>query len=74
MRTTYGASPALRWMENETQPPRGRDQTALDGGAKLGRFWDNCKSQKRCVKSPYDRLLANPVLKADYVYYRHPVS
>ena len=38
----------------------------LAGGARLGMFWNNCKSRMRCSKVPYDRLLANPVLRADY--------
>ena len=58
--------PALRWMRDHAHPPARRDQTVLDGGAKLGMFWSGCKSKKRCAKFPYDRLLTNPVLKADY--------
>ena len=53
-------------MENQTQPPTARDKTILEGGAKLGKFWDNCKSRQMCAYPPYDRLLAHPVLRADY--------
>ena len=58
----------LRWMRDRSHPPKSksRDQTILDGGSKLGIFWSNCKSRKRCSQSPYDRLLSNPVLRADY--------
>ena len=38
----------------------------LEGGSRLGNFWDHCKSERRCSKPPYDRLLTNPVLRADY--------
>ena len=64
--------PALRWMGNRGHLPKDRDQTTLAGGAKLGRFWGDCKSLKRCAKAPYNRLLTNPVLRADYR--SHPVS
>ena len=60
--------PALRLMRDRTHPPRSRDTTILDGGTKLGPFWSDCKRKKRCTRPPYDRLLANPVLRADYRY------
>ena len=60
--------PALRWMGCRVQPPTCRDQTLLEGGIRLGIFWNNCKHRKRCARSPYDRLLVNPVLKVDYRY------
>ena len=44
-----------------------RDQTEqLPGGTKLGIFWMGCKNNRRCGRPPYDRLLTNPVLRADY--------
>ena len=43
-----------------------RDPAELPGGSKLGVFWDNCKSKRKCERAPYDRLLTNPVLKTDY--------
>ena len=43
-----------------------RDPAVLPGGGKLGRFWDWCKQKKLCRRSPYDRLLTNPVLRTDY--------
>ena len=58
--------PTLRLMWDRTHPPRYTDATVLEGGVKLGRFWTYCKFRKRCAKPPYDRLLANPVLRADY--------
>ena len=47
--------------------PKAKDVTKLPGGSKLGRFWDNCKSERKCRRPPYDRLLVNPVLRADYL-------
>ena len=58
--------PVLRWMGDRAQPPKSKNQTILEGGATLGQFWANCKYAKRCTRSPYDRLLTNPVLRADY--------
>ena len=58
--------PALRWMGGQAHPPKQRNQMVLEGGAKLGRFWAHCKSAKRCAYPHYDRLLTNPVLRADY--------
>ena len=58
--------PALRHMRDQTHPPKRSDQTVLEGGPKLGTFWAHCKSGRRCVKFPYDRLLTNSVLRADY--------
>ena len=43
-----------------------RDQAELPGGGKLGLFWNNCKHNRMCGRPPYDRLLDNPVLRADY--------
>ena len=53
-------------MEGREEPPKQNDITKLTGGAKLGRFWDNCKSCKRCSKPPYNQLLTNPVLRTNY--------
>ena len=58
--------PVLRWMVNRTHPPKRRDPTILDGGVRLGSFWDACKSKKRFARPPFDRLLTIPVLRADY--------
>ena len=58
--------PALRLMRSRTQPPATRDPTTLEGGVKVGIFWRNCKQKQRCYDVPYNRLLANPVLKSDY--------
>ena len=57
---------ALRWMERREEAPRYEDPTELPGGSKLGRFWTNCKSLRWCGRPPYNRLLANLFLKADY--------
>ena len=40
------------------------------GGPKVGTFWMHCKGGRRCRRPPYDRLLANPVLRADYRCHR----
>ena len=53
-------------MESRERPPKQDDTTGLPGGGKLGWFWGNCKNERKCGRSPYDRLLTNPVLKADY--------
>ena len=66
--TIYGMDlPALRWKANQPYPPKAKDHTMLDGGVKLGWFWSDCKHNKRGAKTPYDRLLTNPVLRADYL-------
>ena len=57
---------ALRLMQDQTRSPKVKDQTRLDGGAILGRFWRDCKFRKKCENHPYARLLSNPILKADY--------
>ena len=63
----YGAySPALEWMRDRTHPPKRSNQMILDGGARIGGFWKNFKTRKRCAVPPYDWLLTNPVLKSDY--------
>ena len=38
----------------------------LPSRSKLGHFWNNCKTRRRCGRPPYDRLLTNPVLRVDY--------
>ena len=53
-------------MRHRTQPPNARDATILDGGTRIGNFWDHCKSRKKCMKAPYNHLLVNPVLRTDY--------
>ncbi len=58
--------PALRWMGKRIHLPNMRDPTVLEGVTRLGMFWNCCQTTKRCTKPPYDRLLTNPVLKADY--------
>ena len=58
--------PALMLMRDRTHPPRYSDTTVLEGGARIGRFWNKCKRDKRCTRPPYDELLTNRVLRADY--------
>ena len=58
--------PALRWMVGRSQVPVQCDPTELPGGGRLGWFWRDCKILRRCGRPPYDRLLTNPVLRADY--------
>ena len=55
-------------MGDRTQPPKYKCQTILEGGARLGMFWSDCKNRKGCklMRYPYNQLLTNPVLKADY--------
>jgi hypothetical protein len=35
-------------------------------GTLVGMFWNDCKSDNRCEKSPYNKLLQNQILKKDY--------
>ena len=57
---------ALMLMEGRERAPKWRDTTELPDGSKLGWFWVNCKSKRTRGRPPYDRLLTNPVLRADY--------
>ena len=50
--------------------PKLDEATPSGGGPRVGRFWHNCKSSSKCVRAPYDRLLTNPVLRADYRTHR----
>ena len=61
-------SSALRFMEGRKKAPKSLDPTELPGGSKLGKFWNNSKSEKRCGRPTYELLLTNPVLRADYRY------
>ena len=57
-------------MRGQTHPPKKVNQTILDGGTKLGIFWNHCKrTKKKWTKPPYDRLLTNPVFKAHYHFH-----
>ena len=58
--------PALKLMEAREKAPKQRDTTELPDGTKLGLFWMDCKHKSKCGRPPYDRLLTNPVLRADY--------
>ena len=55
-------------MVGRQDPPKWKDTAELPdlGEINVGKFWDNCKSRRRCGRPPYDQLLINPVLKADY--------
>ena len=53
-------------MENQANPPRVSEKACLGGGARIGGFWHNSKRRHRCTRAPYDRLLCNAVLRADY--------
>ena len=55
-------------MESREKAPNRADPTDLPGGGKLGCFWSECKCRKRCENFPYERLLTNSVLRADYRY------
>ena len=63
VRTTVRS--ALKWMEGREKAPTARDITKLPGGGKLGLFWHSCKTKRKCNRPPFDRLLMNPVLRAD---------
>ena len=59
----------LRWMEGRAEALKRTDEMRMPGaggGLRVGPFWDHCKYESRCRRSPYDRLLNNPVLRADY--------
>ena len=58
--------PALRWMGNQIHPLTYRNETTLDDKAKIRVFCSECKYKQRCTKHPYDQLLTNSVLKANY--------
>ncbi len=68
MSATYGPRrPALGWMQGRDAAPKMREAAErLSSGTNIGRFWNNCKSERRCRMRPYERLLTNPVLRADY--------
>jgi hypothetical protein len=48
----------------------GEDKNIIfSDGSLVSGFWTDCKSYKRCAKTPFDRLLSNMVLKTDYDKY-----
>ena len=53
-------------LRGRKRVPKCNDLTEPPGRGKLGRFWHNCKTRRKCGRPPYDRLLTNPVLRADY--------
>jgi superfamily II DNA or RNA helicase len=61
----------LESMKNRNAPPPKHNKTLLfsDDVVCMGSFWSNCKTGLRCDKSPYDKLLENPVLKKNYGKY-----
>ena len=53
----------MLWMKGKTEPPRQRDRLKLpNDGPMVGMFWH----RRRCERPPYDKLLSNSVLRADY--------
>ena len=60
------ARSALLWMGTREGAPKRQETADLPGGSNTGNFWHDCKMLKRCGRPPYDRLLANPILRADY--------
>ena len=57
----------LVWMEGRTKHPKQRVTTRLPGGGSMvGRFWSDCKTERRCSGPPYARLLDNVVLGTEY--------
>ena len=61
-------------MQGRKKIPKQRDTTELPGRGSLGTFWMHCKRGRRCGRAPYDKLLANPVFRADYRGRRHKRS
>ena len=63
-----GRAPALAWIVDRRTPPRHNDKAELPGlgEVKVGRYWTHCKSERRCGRPPYDRLLTNLVLRDEY--------
>jgi superfamily II DNA or RNA helicase len=60
----------LELMKNcDAPPPRNKTLLFSEGIDCMGSFWKTCKGGLRCDKSPYDKLLENPVLKKDYEKY-----
>ena len=57
---------ALELMAGRERKPAQNDATELPGGSKLGTYWENCKWEMRCGRPPYNLLLTNPLLRADY--------
>ena len=59
---------ALAWMAYHQKPPKFKEKAELPGlgEVNVGMFWDDCKCKRRCGRKPYNRLLVNPVLRADY--------
>jgi hypothetical protein len=57
---------SLAWMESSEHPPKQQNSDLLPGGGKLGTYWKNCKNNRRCGRAPHNRLLVNPILRADY--------
>jgi hypothetical protein len=54
-------------MKNRDAPPPPKNKTLLfSDGVCIGSFWGDCKTGNKCDKSPYDKLLENPVLKKCY--------
>merc|ERR1711964_556015 len=41
-------------------------------GTTVGNFWSRCKTRQYCAKTPYSRLLDNPVLSEAYRLYQLP--
>ena len=58
-------------MGGRAEPPKRTDTTRLPGGGPvIGTFWADCRGKRRCGRPPYDRLLANTVLRGDYRVHR----
>ena len=64
--TVWTEPSTLKLTQDSKETPKRRDPTELPGGSRLGLFWMDCKDRRLCGRPPYDRLLTNPVLRADY--------
>jgi hypothetical protein len=59
----------MELMKDRNAPPPKNKTLLFSDDVCMGQFWNNCKSFLKCVKSPYDKLLENPVLKKEYENY-----
>ena len=50
-------------MEGRARTPKAREPqvTKISSGSKIGAFWLNCKTRRRCGRPSYVRLLTHPV-------------
>eukprot|EP00929_Paragymnodinium_shiwhaense_P109398 TRINITY_DN75803_c0_g1_i1.p1 TRINITY_DN75803_c0_g1~~TRINITY_DN75803_c0_g1_i1.p1 ORF type:complete len:1049 (-),score=111.10 TRINITY_DN75803_c0_g1_i1:175-3321(-) len=59
----------LEWAKVLQRSPRQREDARFTDQSKIGLFWGSCKTARRCVQKPYDRLLDSPILRDDWLRY-----